>query len=539
MNVRLLSLLAVLALACQGESDPVAARLAKLARKVGDSGQTVRAYLLYAEAAARDPQNLSYRTNRDALKSAATLLTQAKVETPDITEDIQEAQNQPTDAGPPIERASLQDWHADNSLGPPPTIQANQSVHDFDLRGEARSVLHQVAAAYGVQSIEDKDLKPGAPIHFELAQADFHTAMEAVTDATDTFVFAATNKTVYFAPNTQIKRQQLEPVVVLTFPLQEALTERDLIEAANAVRGLLSLRTVGWDSVNRMVMVRDRINRARIARSLLEALLLPRAQVSFEVEFLTLDTDRSYHYGASLQTAFQIMDFGNIGGIKNILQSPLNATNFLPWGKGATLFGVGLADAMAFASYSKSFAEVIYDATVVVADRQTVTFHVGDQYPIPTSLYTGFQQGLPSIYNPAPQISMEDLGLVLKMIPHVSGNESIDLELESDFKSLGTLTLNTVPSVAERSFKGNVNIRVGQWAIIAGLNSTSATVSRDGLAGLVQLPGLKQVLSENTRDNQTSDTLVVIKPTLTRLPMSDLISPQYLLGPLHGERVLF
>ena len=412
-------------------------------------------------------------------------------------------------------------------------------MHDFDLRGEAKSVLHQVAAAYGVQSIEDKDLKPGAPIHFELSQADFHTAMEAVTDATDTFVFAATNKTVYFAPNTQIKRQQLEPVVVLTFPLQEALTERDLIEAANAVRGLLSLRTVGWDSVNRMVMVRDRINRARIARSLLEALLLPRAQVSFEVEFLTLDTDRSYHYGASLQTAFQIMDFGNIGGIKNILQSPLNATNFLPWGKGATLFGVGLADAMAFASYSKSFAEVIYDATVVVADRQTVTFHVGDQYPIPTSLYTGFQQGLPSIYNPAPQISMEDLGLVLKMIPHVSGNESIDLELESDFKSLGTLTLNTVPSVAERSFKGNVNIRVGQWAIIAGLNSTSATVSRDGLAGLVQLPGLKQVLSENTRDNQTSDTLVVIKPTLTRLPMSDLISPQYLLGPLHGERVLF
>ena len=527
------------AVACQGETDPVAARLAKLARKVGDSGQTVRAYLLYAEAAARDPQNVSYRSNRDALEPAAKLLTKAKIENPDISQDILDAKNQPASAGPPIERAKLQDWQTDEQLQPPVKLQlVDHSKHDFDLRADPRSLLRQVADAYGVQSLEDKDIKPGAPIHFELTNADFHTALEAVTDATDTFVFPVSRKAVYFAPNTELKRQQLEPVVISTFSLQEALTERDLIEAVNAVRGVLSLRTVGWDSVNRTVMIRDRMTRTRVARSLLEALLLPPAQVSFEVQFLTFDTDRSYHYGASLQTAFQIMNFGNIGGFKNVLQPSLNATNFLPWGKGATLFGVGLADAMAFASYSQSFTQVIYDATVVVADRQTVTFHVGDQYPIPTSLYTGFSQGLPSIYNPAPQISMEDLGLVLKMMPHVTGNGIIDLQLESDFKSLGTQTFNSVPTVAERAFKGNVSLREGQWAIIGGLNSSQRSVSRDGLAGLTQVPGLKQVLSENTRDNQTSDTLVVIKPTLTRLPMSNVISPQYLLGPLHGERVL-
>jgi hypothetical protein len=35
-----------------------------------------------------------------------------------------------------------------------------------------------------------------------------------------------------------------------------------------------------------------------------------------------------------------------------------------------------------------------------------------------------------------------------------------------------------------------------------------------------------------------SDTLLVIKPTITRLPMSAQISPQYFLGPERGERVL-
>jgi hypothetical protein len=32
--------------------------------------------------------------------------------------------------------------------------------------------------------------------------------------------------------------------------------------------------------------------------------------------------------------------------------------------------------------------------------------------------------------------------------------------------------------------------------------------------------------------------LLVIKPTITRLPMSDVISPQFLLGTRHGQRVL-
>lgn len=207
--------------------------------------------------------------------------------------------------------------------------------------------------------------------------------------------------------------------------------------------------------------------------------------------------------------------------------------------RGKRLFGLGVADATAFASYSKTFAQAIYDATVVVEDRQTANFHVGDKYPIPTSLYTGFNQGAGSIYNPAPQITLEDLGLVLKITPHVNGSGDIDCDIEADYKTLGTQTFNSVPSVAERSLKGVVSLREGEWAILAGMNSTSHSVSRDGLAGVAQIPGLSQILGENTRDTQSSDTLIIIKPTLTRLPMSDTISPQFLIGPVHGERVLF
>jgi general secretion pathway protein D len=133
---------------------------------------------------------------------------------------------------------------------------------------------------------------------------------------------------------------------------------------------------------------------------------------------------------------------------------------------------------------------------------------------------------------------MEDLGLVLKITPHVNGDGDIAMDLEAEFKSLGNQTYNTVPAIAQRAFKGRVSLREGQWAIIAGLDSSAESFSRSGLAGIGQIPGLKQLLTETTRDKQTSKTLLVIKPTITRLPVSDVTSPQYLLGSRRGSRVV-
>ncbi len=64
------------------------------------------------------------------------------------------------------------------------------------------------------------------------------------------------------------------------------------------------------------------------------------------------------------------------------------------------------------------------------------------------------------------------------------------------------------------------------------------SVAVSGWPGLSSLRGVNQVLAENTRDHATTKVLLVIKPTITRLPMSESISPQYLLGPRGGQRVI-
>jgi len=284
-------------------------------------------------------------------------------------------------------------------------------------------------------------------------------------------------------------------------------------------------------------MVRDRATRARVAYSLLEATLLPKAQVSFEVQFITIDSEKMYHYGFAFPTSFQYASFGDLGGLNTILPSIPQGLKFLAFGGGASIIGIGLAGSEFFATYSNSSSRKIFDSTIVVSNGQTANFHVGDQYPIPQAISAASIQS-PSIYNPIGPINFVDLGLVLKLTPKIASDGAIAIDVEAGVKALGTQTFNTVPSVLQREYKGNVLVREGESAVIAGLDSDAQSVTRNGLAGLSQIPGLNQALSENTRDTQTSNTLIVIKPTVTRLPVSPDLSPQYLLGPVHGMRVL-
>jgi general secretion pathway protein D len=528
----------LIAFACwAASSEDVARQLAAQALKAQLSGETVRAYLLFAEAVKRDPHNPSYRTGRDSLETAAKLLRDNNIESADVSADIKEAERAADNPGlPALEPATAVDWS--KKLQPIPHLDATPRKQSFDLHSDEIGLFQKVASSYGLRAVWDPQLTSQPNIRFDLGDADVKTALEALTAVTHTFVFPISPHAIFFARDTEDKRNELEPTILLTMAVPEALNEKDVVDAANAVRGVLSLRSFGWDSFNRTVLVRDRATRARVAQSLLEALLLPKAQVSIEVQFLTLDSQTNYHYGLALPTSYALLNFGHIGHFQSILPSLTSAMNIAMFGGGSTLLGLGVADSTLFATYSKNVARTTYQAVMIASDGQTANLHVGEKYPIPQTLYSGFQQSSASIYNPIGQVTLEDLGLILKMTPRVNGEGDISLDVEAEFKTLSGQTFNTVPAIAQRKFTGSVVLREGEWAVITGLDESSTTITRNGIAGISNIRGLNQALSENTRARENSNTLVVIKPTIVRLPMSNTVTPQYLLGPIRGERVV-
>ena len=110
-------------------------------------------------------------------------------------------------------------------------------------------------------------------------------------------------------------------------------------------------------------------------------------------------------------------------------------------------------DANVFATYSKTHAQSIYDATVVVSSGETAQFHVGDKYPVASTLSSGSAVVGNPLATYVAEIQMVDLGIVLKVKPDLHGDGDISMDVHAEYLALGGQTFNTVPTLWTANLK--------------------------------------------------------------------------------------
>jgi hypothetical protein len=493
-------------------AEPSAADLFRQAKLAERAGDVVRAYLLYAEAAAKDPSHLEYWARSQALRTRAAL--QAKV-MPKLTlsETGEPKPEAPEGAVSPEDLAEIQ------RLKPPPELKPTPGRKDLDLRGDAKSVFEQAARAFGLDTIFDGDYQPGPPFHIRIQDADYRQALHALEAATGSFVVPVGERLFLVAKDTAEKRAQVEPVVAIAIPIPEPVTVAEAQELSRAVQQAMEIVKIAVDADRRMVVMKDRLSKVRPAQVLFEQLAHSRAEVGIEVQFLEVDRSSLITYGLLLPNSFPIVFVGS-GGTAGAVQT---LARFL---FGHPMFGLGIADASTFATMNRSLGKNLLDAQVRSLDGATATLHVGDKYPIATAGFLGRTAGVQI----PPTFNFEDLGLVLKITPHVHGVNEVSLEVNAEFKLLAGQSANGMPIISNRKMESKVRLKEGEWAIVAGLMTTSQARTLSGFAGLSSLPLLGRLFRENQLDNQSTDVVLVLKPVLLNLPPSESINRSVYLG---------
>ena len=99
------------------------------------------------------------------------------------------------------------------------------------------------------------------------------------------------------------------------------------------------------------MFIRDSVGKVLLARKLFRDLSRLRAQVEIEVELLTVTKNSSLGIGLTLPNSSAIVNFGSF--LQNAI-SPGGFAQFLAFGGGKSLFGLGVASAQAFATLSKN-----------------------------------------------------------------------------------------------------------------------------------------------------------------------------------------
>ena len=103
------------------------------------------------------------------------------------------------------------------------------------------------------------------------------------------------------------------------------------------------------------------------------------------------------------------------------------------------------------------------------------------------------------MYTPPPTISFEDLGLLIKVTPHVLSTDEVTLDLDAEFKLLGATSSNGIPVVANTQYQSKVHVMTGEWAVLSGLMTTQEAKTITGIPILSLIPLLRKTPSPRIR----------------------------------------
>lgn len=422
-----------------------------------------------------------------------------------------------------------------------------KSIH---IRGDTRGLYTEIAKAFGLSAVFDDGLT-ARNVRFDLEDVDFNTAVSWAARLTHTFWSPLTSKQLIVANDTPEMRRQYERLSLRTFYLGNALVAADLSDVVNALRNVFQINIVNVEPAHNAITVKGPKQTVEAAANFVENLVDARPEMLIDVQEIEVDTDRATSNGLVLPTSFeafnvfseinrvlgpdapsvinQLKTTGTINpasipaaDLANLQGSPL-LSPFIFFGKGYGLTGIVANPISGNLSHTSSISTNLEHATLRAADGESVTFRVGERFPLLTGTFTNVAitgQSAAVVGN-TPQFQYTDLGLAIKIKPHYQAGDEIRLDFELEIQGLGTASLNDIPELTTRSFKGNITCKAGEPSVITGQISEQESLSAQGYPGLGQLPVLEQIISSNATDRTHNQVVVVVTPHVLRKPFHD------------------
>jgi len=169
---------------------------------------------------------------------------------------------------------------------------------------------------------------------------------------------------------------------------------------------------------------------------------------------------------------------------------------------------------------NESWARSLDNMTLRASQGNDATFHLGEKFPIQNASYAPIYNspqisqvlGNQSYVPPFPSVTYEDLGLNVKLKPAIHGDNSVSLNLEMQVRSLTGQSNNGVPVISNREYKGSINLKDGEPAVVAGEISHSDTLAMTGIPGLGAIPLFNQAMVSNSKQEDDDELMIILTP---------------------------
>jgi general secretion pathway protein D len=411
----------------------------------------------------------------------------------------------------------------------PPEIRPfSRAPINLKMSDDAKVVFNTIGKLAGLTVIFDPDF-PARRIPVELNNVTMEQALEIVSMESKAFVKPVTENIIFVIPDQPQKRRDYEEQVVKTFYLSNTVQAQDLTEIVTGLRQLLDLKRLQQLNSQNAIIIRDTPDKLMLAEKMIRDIDKAKPEVVVQVEVLEARTDRLRELGILPGTSASI-------AINPNSSTTTTSGTATPTNSGITLnqlrhlnssdYAVTLPSLTANAVLTDSNTKIIQNPEIRSIDGQTAKLKIGDRIPIATGSFSSglglagsTAGGISPLVNT--QFTYLDVGVNIDITPRVHPNRDVSLKLKVEISShTGDQPIGgiTQPIISQRTIEHDIRLREGEASVLAGLVQRTETKSLNGWPGLAKLPLLHYLFSDEKKDVQEDEVLIVLTPRIVRIP---------------------
>ena len=507
----------------------------------------------YRQALIADPENLEYRVSLQRAMQSASIYHAERGRNADLRGQLEDAareykraseydpanrqyaakaneldrkvREQAEAAAPKSPIQQLRDNSRQQSAAPalfrlnevlPLITFANASVRD---------ILSAVGKLAGINVTFERDYAEQRAYSVEMDGVTLEQALNQITLANQLFYKVLNPRTIMVINDNAQKRQLYDEQVIKFLRLSHADATEVMAMLQQVVRipavAQATQFSISANKTQNSITVRAPLNIVQIIERVVEAADTPKAEVIVEVEILEVRKSRLKQYG---------LDLGNytIGAVyspevdprgdSGLTSPPFNLNTPFAQGINRGDFYIAVPSAAIRFLEADQNTKLLAKTQLRGAEGQEMTLNLGEDVPVPTTVYTPIAQGGANV-NPLSSFNYRTVGIVLKATPRVTYENEILIAMEVENSARGAdsnVGGSNLPTFATRKVTGQLRLRDGEPNLLAGLLQENERKSLRGVVGLLRLPVIRQLFSANDDTIEQTDIIMLMTPRIIR-----------------------
>ncbi len=162
---------------------------------------------------------------------------------------------------------------------------------------------------------------------------------------------------------------------------------------------------------------------------------------------------------------------------------------------------------------------ILSTPSILTLDNEEAEIKVAQEVPFLTGSYTNTastgQNG--AVTNPFQTIERKDVGLVLKVTPHINEGDAVRMEIHQEVSSLAPPVTGAVDLVTnKRELSTSVLVSDNALLVLGGLIDTNVSDSNSKVPGLSSIPVIGNLFRYRSNKNEKRDLMIFLRPQILR-----------------------